>query len=190
VYTSTRFWTTHLRRDLARHNARLPAFRLPATPTDTGDLALSASGAGSSRIFLETYMNNSPNSNAEPTRPTGAPTWSRKALIEILRTYNPKGGDQFSIKGYWVHTRTLHEAFNLFWQSARGLDKSKLHRAESLACTPAWKDRPDGWKKGMGRCFKLLAVNGVLPITVANPEAPYNFKYRLNDDLDQEPSIQ
>lgn len=126
-----------------------------------------------------------------PSRPSiNAPEWSRFALERIKFERRPGGG--FGLKmpgGYWVTEATLRNAFKLFWRSVRGLDKAATHTAEDLACTSDWATRPKGQRIAMGRCFKYFALHRVLPVTIVNPEAKYNFKYRLNDNLDQAPTI-
>jgi len=117
------------------------------------------------------------------------PVWSRTALERISLFRDGTGSFGFKPGGNWVTEATMREAWQLFWRSVDTLDRSKTHKAEGLACTPGWASRPDGWKQAMGRCYKYFAVHGVLPITIANPEAKYNFKYRLNGDLDKQPTI-
>lgn len=126
----------------------------------------------------------------QPKPTVSVPEWSREAFDRIRLLRHPEGG--FGLKmpgGYWVSETTLRRAWTMFWRNAGGLDPSMPHKAENLVGASVWNKRPRGEHIAMGRCFKYFAVHGVLPITLANPEAPYNFKYRLNDDLDQAPTI-
>jgi len=122
-----------------------------------------------------------------PTPGRIAPAWSGDALRKIKMV--PISGGRLGLKwGKWeVDQDTVCKAWLLFWGSAHMLDKSKSHTAKELACTPEWEVRPDGWKRAMGRCYKYFALERVLPITIANPGAAYNFKYRLNADLNSRP---
>lgn len=121
--------------------------------------------------------------------PCAIPQWSRDAVKRLFLELNPNQSAKFKINGYTVHSGTFKETFQLFWKSVRQLDRCKLHSAESLVNTPDWDGRPDGTKHAIGRSIKVMTLRGVLPLTLANPTAPYNFKYRLNDDLDQAPTI-
>ena len=122
-------------------------------------------------------------------KPLAVPAWSREAFDRIRLEKHPSGG--FGLKmpgGYWVTEATIRRAFMFFWRNARNLDAARTHTAKELVCTSDWEDRPRGEQIAMGRCFKYLSLTGVLPISLANPNAPYNFKYRLNEDLDQAPT--
>lgn len=128
--------------------------------------------------------------NSRPGAPGKAPDWSRSALETIQLDWHPGRGTGLKMPGgYWVTETTLRKAWNSFWRRVSSLDPTKIHSAEDLACTTGWTNRPRGERIAIGRCFKYFAVHGVLPITIANPEAKYNFKYRLNDDLDQAPTL-
>lgn len=112
------------------------------------------------------------------------------ALERIPLFRQADGGFGFKPGGYAVVTEaTLRTAWKQFWRGVDQLDPSGTHTAQDLACTPNWENRPWGWRQAMGRCYKYFAVHGVLPITIANPEAKYNFKYRLKSDLDNRPTI-
>lgn len=121
--------------------------------------------------------------------PTTAPDWSRLALEGIKFDRHPTRGLCLKMPGhYWVTAATLRATWHLFWRSVHKLDVTATHKAEQLACTPDWDDRPIGERIAIGRCFKHFAVHGVLPITLVNPEKMCNFKYRLNDGLKPSPT--
>jgi hypothetical protein len=118
------------------------------------------------------------------------PEWSRRAYSRIKFDWHPSRGVGLAMPGrYWVTQVTVRETFKLFWLAARQLESARTHSAEGLVRTAEWADRPRGERIAMGRCFKYFSLHGILPITLANPEAPYNFKYRLNDDLEQAPTL-
>jgi hypothetical protein len=73
-------------------------------------------------------------------------------------------------------------------QLGRFFGAARTNLTEPVRIAPDWGDRLDGERQAMGRCFKYFALHRVLPITLANPEAPYNFKYRLNASLEQAPA--
>jgi hypothetical protein len=128
----------------------------------------------------------------EPKQRLITPEWSIAKIKAMRYQHRPtKDGLWFKMPGPrgWVQAQTVCTAWALFWRSAHTLDANRLHTTEGLACTPDWSSRPEGERRAMGRCFKYFSLHGVLPITLANPEAPYNFKYRLNDDLDQAPTL-
>lgn len=111
------------------------------------------------------------------------------ALERLQMRRHPKGGFGFKMPGpRWVTEKTLRAAWTLFWRSVHKLDRAGAYSAEDLACASEWAHRPTGERIAMGRCFKYFASHGVLPITVVNPEAPYNFKYCLNANLEQAPT--
>jgi hypothetical protein len=144
-------------------------------------------------FFLEIYMNlnsfNAAEGDRTPKSSRTAPDWSRMALEQIPLFRHANGGFGFKPGGYSVTEATMRTAWKQFWRGVDQLDKSGVHKAQGLACTSDWDNRPPGWRRAMGRCYKYFAVHGVLPITIANPEAKYNFKYRLNGDLDKEPTV-
>jgi len=119
-----------------------------------------------------------------PKQPSHPPAWSRLALEKIPLLRHPGGGFGIKPGGYWVKEATMRTAWELFWAGAATLDRYRIHSAQALACTPDWDNRPKGWRIAMGRCYKYFAVNGVLPITLVNPDAKYNFLYCLNSDLE------
>jgi hypothetical protein len=126
-----------------------------------------------------------PDECLDEREPIQIPDWSRIAFKRIQPARHPKGGLGFKMPGPrgWVTEKTLREAWTLFWRSVHKLERNRSHKAESLACAADWNSRPHGERQAMGRCFKYFALQGILPITLVNPEAPYNFKYRLNTDL-------
>jgi hypothetical protein len=127
-----------------------------------------------------------PDGDDRPPKPTRtAPDWSRMALERIPLFRHPRGGFGFKPGGYWVTEATMRTAWKLFWRSADTLDNNGVHMAPDLACIADWDNRPRGWRIAMGRCYKYFAAHGVLPITILNPEAKYNFKYRVSGDLDK-----
>jgi hypothetical protein len=129
---------------------------------------------------------------SEPQQPIPIPEWSRTKLDAMLLQHrSSKEGLWFKMPGPrgWVQAKTVRAAWTLFWRSAHKLDPTRAHTAEALANTPDWDSRPNGELQAIGRCFKYFSLHGVLPITLANPEAPYNFKYRLNEDLEQAPTL-
>lgn len=130
----------------------------------------------------------SDSNSPDERKPAAIPDWSRLALEQIPLFRNASGGF-FKPGGYTVTEATLRTAWKQFWRGVHRLDSSGLHTAQDLACTPDWDNRPRGWRIAMGRCYKYFAAHGVLPITVANPEAKYNFKYRLNRDEPGEPAL-
>lgn len=137
---------------------------------------------------LKTFATDEGNDKTPKATPT-PPDWSRRALDRIELFRHPGGGFGFKPGGYAVPEATLRTAWKSFWRGVDTLDGSGVHSAQDLACTPDWDNRPRGWRIAMGRCYKYFAVHRVLPITIVNPEAPYNFRYRLNDDLDSRPAI-
>lgn len=121
--------------------------------------------------------------------PRSIPAWSREAFVRIRLQTHPRGGFGFKMPGgYWVDEPTLRKSFGLFWRNARTLHPAGIYAAEELVCMPNWSTRPRGERIAIGRCFKYFCLHGVLPITLVNPNAPYNFRYRLNEDLDQAPT--
>lgn len=138
--------------------------------------------------MISNNIANNPDS-PDARRPVVIPDWSRMALERIPLFRHPSGGLGFKPGGYAVTEATLRTAWKRFWRGVDRLDKSGLHTAQDLACTADWDNRPRGWRIAMGRCYKYFAVHGVLPIRVANSEAKYNFKYRLNRDLLPAPTL-
>ena len=113
--------------------------------------------------------------------------WSRMALERIKLIKHPGGSHGFKPGGYWVKEETMRTAWRQFWIYVDRLDPNHIYCAQDLAAVADWDDQPRGWRIAMGRCYKYFAVNGVLPITIVNPEAAYNFKYRLNPGLAASP---
>jgi hypothetical protein len=139
---------------------------------------------------MNTYNTNEGEGDARPPKPVHTPPdWSRTALERIELFRHPTGGFGFKPGGYAVTEATLRTAWKSFWRGVDTLDKDGVHSAQDLACTPDWDNRPRGWRIAMGRCYKYFAVHRVLPITIVNPEAKYNFRYRLKAALDNPRTI-
>lgn len=90
--------------------------------------------------------------------------------------------------GYWVQKWLIADAWEMFWRNFRNLNHGRRHTAESLCADPDWRERDRRERLKLGRCIKYFSVQGILPITLANPNKRGTRKYFLNGDLAAPPT--
>lgn len=114
--------------------------------------------------------------------PVNPPDWSvlRLAQLRPPRMHKDGRAGYKMPGGYWASEEAYKYAFARFWQNVKTLHPGRLHTVESMCDDPRWERRAKGTRIAIGRCFKYLADNGVLPIMLVGDGMP--LKYLLLSD--------
>lgn len=97
---------------------------------------------------------------------------SLKAFAKIPFVYRPDSSTAevglLMPRKYWLSKGLMELVRERFWESSERLLPRKKYQTEDFYADPDWPDLKRGYRQRIGRCIRVLADKGVLPIIMTN----------------------